>query len=249
VIALFLALQVALPSVGDTIWLRRAVAARPGWTVRAPEWELTGDVERLGRPHVIRRGDSAEVSWPVAAWTPGEHLVTVPGPVLVRPNGLEDSLPAQPTTIVVRSVLPTVPPDSVITPQPPAPVVPTVERSPLPVVVMLALAITLLLPLHWWWRRRGPAAAVGSPAVAVPEPPVARWADAGEGRVVLDAAVERLRRAVETRRSDAALADAEALLAALEAARYADHPADEAAELYTRAAALEARLVEPRAAA
>lgn len=241
-IGLLLAVQAALPSVGDTIWLRRAVAAPAGWTVRAPEWDVSGVIERLGRPHVIRRGDSAEVAWPVAAWAPGEHLVTVPGPVLVRPNGLEDSIPAQAMTLVVRSVLPTVPPDSTIEPQPAAPVVPTVERSVLPLLALLALAAGLLLPLHWWWRRRGPAVAAGPPAVPPVEPPVARWAEAGEGRVVLDAAVERLRRAIETRRTDVALSDAEALLASLEAARFADHPVADAPELYGRAAALEERL-------
>jgi hypothetical protein len=242
VIALLLAAQAALPSVGDTIWLRRAVAAPAGWTVRAPDWELTGTIEQLGRPHVVRRGDSAEVAWPVAAWAPGEHVVTVPGPVLVRPNGLEDSLPAQPMTIVVRSVLPAGPADSALKPQPPAPVVPTVERSPLPLMVLLALAGLMLAPLHWWWRRRGPAVAVPAPPASTAEPPVARWADAGEGRVVLDAAVERLRRALETRRSDAAVAEAEALLASLEAARFADEPVADAPELYGRAAALEGRL-------
>ncbi len=241
--ALLLALQTALPSVGDTIWLRRSVAAPTGWTVRAPEWELTGTVERLGRPHVIRRGDSAEVAWPVTAWAPGEHLVTVPGPVLVRPTGLEDSMAAQPMTIVVRSVLPAAPSDSTITPQPPAPVVPMVERSPLPVLVALAAAAATLLPLHWWWRRRGPSEAAPPAGIAaVAEPPVARWAEAGEGRVVLDAAVERLRRAVDTRAGDAALAEAQALLAALEASRFADQPVPDAAELYERAGALEARL-------
>ena len=241
-IALLLVLQVTLPSVGDTIWLRRSVAAPAGWTVRAPEWELTGTVERLGRPHVVRRGDSATVAWPVAAWAPGEHIVSVPGPVLVRRDGLEDSLPAQPMTIVVRSVLPAVRADSALRPQPPAPVVPTAERSLLPLVVLLAAAALLLAPLHWWWRRRGPAAAVAALPVPAADLPVARWAEAGEGRVVLDAAVERLRRALVSRRGDAGVAQAESLLASLEAARFADEPVADAPELYRRAAALEAAL-------
>lgn len=241
-IGLLLALQVALPSVGDTIWLRRTVAAPAGWTVRAPEWDLSGTVERLGRPHVLRRGDSAEVAWPVAAWAPGEHLVSVPGPVLVRPSGLEDSLAALPVTVVVRSVLPRAPPDSAITPQPPAPVVPTADRSLLPLLVLLAAAAALLLPLHWWWHRRGPVVVVAPPAVPAVEPPVSRWAEAGEGRVVLDVAVERLRQAIGGRRTDAALAEAEALLASLEAARFADHGVADAPALYARAASLETKL-------
>jgi hypothetical protein len=240
-IALLLALQATLPSVGDTI-CRRWVAAPAGWTVRAPEWELTGTVERLGRPHVVRRGDSAVVAWPVAAWAPGEHIVSVPGPVLVRRDGLEDSLPAQPVTIVVRSVLPAVRADSTLRPQPPAPVVPTAERSPMPVIVLVAAAALLLAPLHWWWRRRGPVVAPATPPVPAAELPVARWAAAGEGRVVLDAAVERLRHALASRRSDAAVAEAESLLASLEASRFADEPVADAPELYRRAIALEASL-------
>jgi hypothetical protein len=168
--------------------------------------------------------------------------VTVPGPVLVRASGLEDSMPPQPMTIVVRSILPTVPADSVLKPQPPAPVVPTAERSLVPLLVLLAAAAVLVAPLHWWRRRRGPVVAPTPWPAGLVEPPVARWAEAGEGRVVLDAAVERLRRALETRRSDSALAEAEALLASLEAARFADQPVDDAPELYARAAALEARL-------
>jgi hypothetical protein len=242
VIALLLLAQAALPSVGDTVWVRRTVVAPAGWTVRAPDWEPTGDVQRLGRPHVLRRGDSAEVAWPVAAWAPGEHLVTVPGPVLVQPNGIEDSLPAQAMTIVVRSVLPVAPRDSVITPQPPAPVVPTMERSILPLLVLLAGAVALLAPLHWWWRRRGPATAAVVPPAPPADPPVERWADAGEGRIVLDAAVERLRSAIDARRSDTSLPEAQLLLTALEAARFGDEPVPDAAELYHRASAVEARL-------
>jgi hypothetical protein len=242
VIVLLLLAQAALPSVGDTIWVRRAVPAPADWTVRAPEWEPGGPVEQLGRAHVVRRGDSAEVAWPLVAWAPGEHLVSMPGPVLVRPNGLEDSLPPEPVTIVVRSVLPAVPPDSMLAPQPVAPVVPTTERTSMPLAVALAGVALLLLPLHWWWRRRGPAVAPAAAPVPAAEPPVARWVEAGERRVVLDAAAERLRLAMASRRSDGALAEAEATLDDIEAARFTPDPAVDAAELYLRAGALEERL-------
>ena len=244
-ITLLLLLQGALPSVGDTIWLRRAVAAPAGWTVRAPDWGASGPIEQLGRAHVRRRGDSAEVAWPVVAWSPGEHMVAVPGPVLVRPDGLEDSLPAEPVTLVVRSVLPPVPPDSSLRPQPVAPVVPITERSPLPVAVAFGVAVLLLLPLHWWWRRRGTRAAVRPLAIPVSDPPVSQWVEAGERRVVLDAAAERLREAMTLRQSDTALAEAEAVLAALETARFTSAADADAAALYRRAVALEPRLREP----
>ena len=244
-IALLLAAQAVLPSVGDTIWIRRTVPAPAGWTVRAPEWAADEIIEQLGRAHVVRRGDSAEVAWPVVAWAPGEHMAMIPGPVLVRPNGLEDSLPAAPVTIVVRSVLPSVPPDSSLKPQPVAPVVPTTERSLVPLAVALGLAVVLLAPLHWWWQRRGPAVPLAAAATPPAEPPVSRWVEAGERRVVLDAAAERLREAIASRRSDAALADAEAALAAIETARFAQTPDADAAGLYRRAADLEPRLQEP----
>jgi hypothetical protein len=247
VIALLLAAQAVLPSVGDTIWIRRTVPAPSGWTVRAPEWAADDTIEQLGRAHVVRRGDSAEVAWPVVAWAPGEHLAMIPGPVLVQPNGLEDSLPAAPVTIVVRSVLPSVPPDSSLKPQPPAPVVPTTERSLVPLAVALGIALLLLAPLHWWWQRRGPAVAIAAAATPPAEPPVSRWVEAGERRVVLDAAAARLREAIASRRSDAALADAEAALAAIETARFAQAPEADAAALYRRAADLETRLQEPTA--
>jgi hypothetical protein len=114
VIALLVVIQAVLPSVGDTIWIRRTVPAPDGWTIRAPDWAADATIEQLGRAHVVRRGDSAEVAWPIVAWAPGEHIATIPGPVLVRPNGLEDSLPPAPLTIVVRSVLPPVPSDSTL---------------------------------------------------------------------------------------------------------------------------------------
>ncbi|HEU5171669.1 MAG TPA: hypothetical protein VFU46_14065 [Gemmatimonadales bacterium] len=241
-IPLLLALQGALPTVGDTVWLRRTIPVAAGWTVRAPDWDPTGPVQRLGRPRVVRRGDSAEVAWPVAVWVPGEHLIEVPGPVLVRPDGVVDSLPPAPVSVVARSILPVPPPDSTLAPQPPAPVVPTRETTVVPLLVAWGAAGLLLAPVHWWWRRRGPAPAAAlapPPPVAAGEPPVDRWADAGERRAVIDAAAERLRRAIESRRSDAPLDEAEALLASLEAARFTGGDATDAPALYRRAVELE----------
>ena len=244
-IALLLAAQAMLPSVGDTIWIRRTVPAPAGWTIRAPDWGADETIEQLGRAHIVRRGDSAEVAWPLVAWVPGEHLATIPGPVLVQPNGLEDSLPAAPVTIVVRSVLPSVPSDSSLKPQPVAPVVPTTERSLIPLVLALGLAALVLAPLHWWWQRRGPTLPVEIPSAPPAEPPVSRWVEAGERRVVLDAAAERLRRAMTSRQSDAALAEAETALGSIENARFAEEPDADAAELYRRATDLERRLQAP----
>ena len=56
-------------------------------------------------------------------------------------------------TLDITSVLPTVAPDSTLRPQPRASTVPRRSMSWVPLIVLWAVAIVLLLPLHRWWRR------------------------------------------------------------------------------------------------
>jgi hypothetical protein len=89
----------------------------------------------------------------------------------------------------------------VLMPQPPASIVDRRHSTPIPLLVLWGIALVLLLPLHLWWRKRGKAAPA-SPIVIQPtalEPPLARWADAGESRAVASAAAARLRAAVAER--------------------------------------------------
>jgi len=260
VIALPLLLQLA--TVGDTLWVTRTVAVPPGREVRAPDWQPEGDVEVLGRPRVVRHGDSAEIAWPVTVWSPGEHLVQVPGPALLAPDGSIDSIAAEPRTLVAASVLPTRP-DSGLRPQPAVPALPLRERSLLPLAILLGLAGALLAPLHFLWRRRGrPMPVPDAAAVAAPAPPVERWAEWGEWRAVIGAAVERLRGAVAARvpeapagleaaelvarlaerRPDWPVSELDELLRTLEARRFAPEEPADASALYRRVEALEARL-------
>jgi hypothetical protein len=187
-------LQDAQITVGDTVWIRRDVDVPRGRTIRPADWQPEDPVELLGPPRVILRGGSAEIAYPVVVWVTGEHVLRPPGPLLLGSDGSVDSLPPLPVTLRVRSVLPKVPPDSALEPQPRAEFVARGATTPLPLVILLLLALLLLVALHRWWRRRGkPGAASpvepGGPA----EPPLERWADAGESRAVAAAATRRLR--------------------------------------------------------
>ncbi len=224
-------LQSPMPTVGDTVWLSQVVAQPPGHVVRATDWTPSDPVELLGHPRIIVTGDSAEITYPVVVWRPGHLTVNLPGPLLLGPGGTVDSLPGAQVAIEVRSVLPRVPADSSLAPQPRASLVPRRETSVTPLLICCLIALMLLVPLHLWWRRRGkpvPAAPAAAPVVG---PPLERWADAGEYRAVANVAAARLRSAVAQRVAAAHPGlDTERLLGQLAAAR-PHWPLDELAEL------------------
>ena len=251
---------VQLPTVGDTIWVRRAIRLPPRYTARAAAWEPEGDVELLGRPELVLRGDSAIVRYPLVAWTPGIHAVEVPSPTLLAPDGAIDTLPALTLRIEVASVLPEGP-DSAIRPQPGAGIVARPAVSLLPLVLLGGAALLLLVPLHWWWRRRS----APLPPLPGPSPtpvPVEQWAGAGEARSVLALAAAQLREAVRAAEPDAhegldtahcitliaerrpewPVAEIAATLHAIDAQRFAPGTPDDALTLYRQADALAERI-------
>lgn len=219
-LVLLFQLQSPPPTVGDTIWLRRTVSLPTGTVVRAPDWNPSEPVELLGQPRIIVRGDSAEIGYPVVIWQPGPVTVAVPGPLLLGSGGTVDSLAGQSLRLVVRSVLPDLPGDSLPPPQPRASLVPRREVSLLPLLLTTALALLILIPVHLWWRRRGPPMPPVPAAPPVSDPPLIRWADAGEYRAVVNLAAVRLR-AVIAQQVPAAHSGLETdrLLAELAAAR------------------------------
>jgi hypothetical protein len=194
-------LQRGLPTVGDTIWITRTVDLPPGRTLRAADWEATDPVELLGRPRVILGEGRAELSYPVAVWRPGTHTVQVPGPLLLAADGTVDSLAGQTVTLEVASVLPRPATDTTLRPQPRADFVSRPTTTPVPLLVLLLVAVVILVPLHRWWRRRGKpvAKASGTEPAGAAVPPLERWADAGESRAVAAAATVRLRLALAAR--------------------------------------------------
>jgi len=217
-LALLLALQSGLPTVGDTIWLDRAVPVGPGYTVRPPVWEPSGSVELLGPPTLVTSGGQITLRYPVVAWDPGTLTVKIPGPLLVAPSGQVDSLPSQTVILEVASVLPRQGGAAKPVPQPPSALI-HLERTsilPLGILGLLALALTLLFAAVW--RRRGKHVPVGDLAASKP-PPVERWARAGESRTVAAMAAAELRGAIASKLPEAHPAlSRDALLAVL-----ADH--------------------------
>jgi len=226
-----LLLQGPGPTVGDTVWLSRTVAVPPGYVVRPADWDAADPIEVLGRARVVLAGDSAQITYPVVLWRPGPQLIELPGPLLLGPGGSVDSLRGQQLRLEVRSVLPRAAPDSVIDPQPRAAIVPIRTVSPVPLVLLWALCLVLLLPLHVWWRRRGKPTRVAAPVLAPVDPPLNRWADAGEYRAVANISAVRLRSAVAQRVTAAHPGlDTERLLSELAAVR-PDWPLDELGEI------------------
>ena len=206
--------QAPAPTVGDTIWIGRTVAVPAGATLRPADWDAPEPIERLGAPVVTSRGDSVEVAYPIVAWRAGPLTIDLPGPLLLRAGGPIDSLPPQEVTLQIASVLPAVPADSSLAPQPRADFVPRTSATPIPLLVLLAAAALLLAPIHWWWRRRGrPRSRLVLPLPGPDQPPLARWADAGETRAVASVATARLRRLIATRMPTAHVGlDTESLL-------------------------------------
>jgi hypothetical protein len=126
-----------LPTVGDTVWVRRSIPLPDRYTARAADWELTGDVELLGPPELVLGKDSVTVRYPLVAWTAGTHRVEIPSPTLLAPDGAVDSLGPAAVTFTVRSLLPDRPP-SQLQPQPPAGLVTRRTVSLLPPLLFLA---------------------------------------------------------------------------------------------------------------
>lgn len=192
-VGLIAALQAGPPTVGDTIWLTRRVDASAGVEVRPARWQLSGEVELLGRAVLRREGDQIVVAYPVTAWRPGTHVVLVPGPIIIRADGRSDSLPVERVTLDVASVLPTDRDRAEIPVQPAARIVPRYVTSVLPLLVTLLLASGLFGLVAWLWLRRGPPLPPVTPPVVATPVDVGSWIEAGELRAVAALAAGEIR--------------------------------------------------------
>ena len=191
-LALLLLMQSAGPTVGDTLWVTQEVQIPRGMSVRPRPVTATQAFEPLGPPEVVAQERQVTIRYPLVMWQPGRHTVELPGAILVRADGWSDTLPPAVATIDVRSVLPG-PPSDTIPPKPPQEPVPRTTPALLPVLVLALLAGLLLVPLHWWWRKRGRGlrpekrASAHRPQSSGLEPAVLTgWSDAGELRMAAE---------------------------------------------------------------
>jgi len=97
--------QEPIPTVGDTLWLETRVPLAPRQILRPQAWDLGEIGQVLGPPVVELTADSAVVRYPVAFWFPGRHPVTIPGPIVVNPEGRSDTLSGRRLAVEVASVL------------------------------------------------------------------------------------------------------------------------------------------------
>ena len=81
------------PSVGDTVWLERIFTLPAGWRLRPGRLQSSEDVEALADAVVSPRGADWVVRYPVAAWAPGAHSVTLPPIWRLGPAAQADSVP------------------------------------------------------------------------------------------------------------------------------------------------------------
>src|SRR3989449_6741820 len=150
------------PTVGDTIWLERAIAVPTGWQVRAGKLDATEGVEPLADPAVLRSAGGWVVRYAVVAWKPGVHKLGLPPLWLLGPDGRADSTAGGTTSLSVASVIP----DSLLRPSPQGLLAPlrAAHRDPLPPLAALTLAAGLLATGVVVRRRR--------PRTLEPAPPV-----------------------------------------------------------------------------
>lgn len=184
----------ATPTVGDTIWLVRALAVPAGWQVRAGKLEPTEDVEPLTEPSVRRVAGTWVVRYAVAAWKPGAHRLALPPIWRLGPDGGADSTAGGIATFSVASVIP----DSLKDPTPQGALAPlrAVHRNAVPPLVAVGIATGLLVAGVAMRRRRPRTLAPRAHVPVEREVPDARWLAAGEPKAVVARAMWRLRTAL-----------------------------------------------------
>ena len=190
VAALLLLLQGGTVTVGDTVWIERAVASVGSSVLRPQVWNPGPLGQQLGPAEVRVGAGGAVVRYALVLWYPGEHLLTMPGPVVVKRDGSSDTLPPSSVRVRVTSVLPAGAQRITLPPKPARTPVSLAERSLVPLAAILLVTALLWGAVAWLWRRRGalPPVPPPKPTAQVFHNPetLSRWAAAGEHRVALD---------------------------------------------------------------
>jgi hypothetical protein len=189
-VVLLLLLQAGAVTVGDTVWIERAVGPVGSSVLRPQVWNVGTVGQQLGPPDVRIGAGGTVIRYALVLWYPGEHLLTMPGPVVVKRDGSSDTLPPSSVRVRVTSVLPAGAQRVTLPPKPARTPVSLAERSLLPLAAILLLITLLWGVIAWLWRRRGalPPLPPPKPTAQVFHDPqtLSRWAAAGEHRVALD---------------------------------------------------------------
>ncbi len=196
------------PTVGDTITVVQRVAAPPGALVQPRPPGDTLVATWLAPPEVSREGDSVRIAYTLTVWAPGRNDLELPGAILVTRDGAVDTLPAARVRLEVTSVLPADTRPETVPPRAARPWVPRADRTGLPWLVLVPLALLVLAAAGWAWRRRGPVPPPVT-APASPRTPTARleaWLAQGEAALVVDHLATDLRDAPEAEDWRAAVA-------------------------------------------
>jgi hypothetical protein len=180
------------------------------------------------------------VRYPVVLWYPGDRTLTMPGPVLVYPDGTSDTLAASVHRIRVLSVLPGDRPRSRVPPRPPRNPLPLASRSLLPLVFLVAGSALLVAIGAVRWRRRRKPVSRTEPVLAEPSADLlARWAAGGEYRAALHHWGWRLNRRLKRSQDIQEIAALQRTLEEIGDRTFVAEPPERLAELAARAAKLE----------
>jgi hypothetical protein len=183
---LLLLVQASIPSIGDTVWVERTLGQVGTAVVRPQVWSLGTLGQQLGPASVRLTPEGTLVRYPLVIWYPGEHVLTMPGPVVVRRDGRSDTLAAGTVRVRVESVLPLGANRAELPPRPASVPLPLEARAWLPLLVLLALVLAGMTLVALRWRRRG-RARVHRPVELRGTPPeaLATWVRSGEYRAAL----------------------------------------------------------------
>jgi hypothetical protein len=238
---LLLLLQAGVATIGDTVWIERALGEVGTAIVRPQSWSLGELGEQLAPAQVVQGARGAVVRYPLVLWYPGEHLLTMPGPVLVRRDGSSDTLAASTHKVTLLSVLPAGAPRSKLAPKPARDPVPLASRSVLPLLLLSGVVLLAGLLAALLWRRRGRAPQRRARVDVFPERELLqRWAQAGEHRAALEGWSWRLARRLALSRELEESAALQRVLDEIADRMYVPDLRGTLGELCARAAALDA---------
>jgi hypothetical protein len=237
---LLLLWQIAqLPTVGDTIWIERVLGDVRGAIVRPQQWDLESVGAQLAPAMVSHGAGGTTVRYPVVLWYAGDRTLTMPGPVLVLPDGTSDTLPASTHRVRLASVLPPGEAKNRIPPKPPRNPLPLASRSLIPLAVLLVASALGIVIAAIGWRRQGKPAERPVRRVADPGVPMLRhWANLGEYRAALHHWGWRLSRRLTTSQDLAEIAALQHTLEEISDRAFVPERPERLAALAARAAEL-----------